>query len=74
MNEWVDITASQDNIWLVTVIHGIDGIGYEPLTGQTVDDHFSYIKSKENDLWVATLAIEQKTLRSSPYLEDLCQS
>ena len=56
MNEWVDITASQDNIWLVTVIHGIDGIGYEPLTGQTVDDHFSYIKSKENDLWVATFA------------------
>jgi peptidoglycan/xylan/chitin deacetylase (PgdA/CDA1 family) len=56
MNEWVNITASQDNIWLVTVIHGVEGIGYEPLTRQTVDDHFSYIKSKENDLWVATFA------------------
>jgi peptidoglycan/xylan/chitin deacetylase (PgdA/CDA1 family) len=56
MNEWVDITASQDNIWLVTVIHGIDGIGWEPLTSQTIDDHFSYIQSKENDLWVATFS------------------
>ena len=54
MNEWIDLTASQDNIWLVTVIHGIDGIGWEPLTNQTVNDHFAYIKSKENDLWVAT--------------------
>ena len=56
MNEWVDITAVHDNIWLVTVIHGIDGIGWEPLTAQTVDNHFSYIKSKENELWVATFA------------------
>ena len=56
MNEWVDTTASQDNIWLVPVLHGIEGVGWEPLTGQTVDDHFSYIKSKENDLWVATFA------------------
>jgi peptidoglycan/xylan/chitin deacetylase (PgdA/CDA1 family) len=56
MNGWVDLTASQDNIWLVTVIHGIDGIGWEPLTNQTVDTHFTYIKAKENDLWVATFA------------------
>ena len=56
MNGWVDTTAMQDNIWLVTVIHGIEGIGWEPLTSQTIETHFSYIKSKENDLWVATFA------------------
>ena len=56
MNEWIDITASQDNIWLVTVFHGIDGIGWEPITEQTIDAHFSYIQSKEDDLWVATFA------------------
>ena len=26
------------------------------MTQQTVEEHFSYIKSKENDLWVATFA------------------
>ena len=28
MNGWVDIAAANDNIWLVTVIHGIGGIGW----------------------------------------------
>ena len=54
MNAWVDTTAAQKNIWYVLVIHGIEGIGWEALTEETVDAHFSYIKSKENDLWVAT--------------------
>jgi len=56
MNGWVDITAENDNIWLVTVLHGIDGIGWESITGQTADEHFSYIRSREKDLWVATFA------------------
>ena len=54
MNAWVDTTAAQNNIWYVLVIHGVNGIGWEALTEETVDSHFSYIKSKENDLWVAT--------------------
>jgi len=54
MNAWVDTTAMQNNIWLVLVIHGINGIGWEPLTEETVDAHFSYIKSKDNNLWIAT--------------------
>jgi len=54
MNEWVDVTASNDNIWLVTVLHGIEGIGWESLTSQEIDAHFSHIKSKEDVLWVAT--------------------
>ena len=54
MKAWVDTTAAQKNIWYVLVIHGVNGIGWEALTEETVDSHFSYIKSKENDLWVAT--------------------
>ena len=56
MNGWVDLAAANNNIWLVTVIHGIDGIGWESLTTETVENHFSYIKSRENDVWVATFA------------------
>ena len=54
MKAWTDTTAMQDNMWLVLVIHGIDGIGWEAMTGADVDTYFSYIKSKDNDLWVAT--------------------
>ena len=54
MNAWIDTTAFQNNIWLVLVLHGIDGIGWEAVSSKTVDDYFSYIKSKDNDLWVAT--------------------
>ena len=54
MNAWVDTTALQNNIWLVLVVHGIDGIGWESLKKEDVDAHYSYIKSRENDVWVAT--------------------
>ncbi len=53
MNGWVDTAAEQQNMWLVTVIHGIDGIGWEPLTTSDVEAHFSHIASKD-ELWVAT--------------------
>jgi peptidoglycan/xylan/chitin deacetylase (PgdA/CDA1 family) len=51
---WVDTTVSQKNIWLVLVIHGLDGIGWESIKSQEVDEYFRYIKSKENNLWIAT--------------------
>ena len=54
MKAWVDTTAMQKNIWLVLVVHGIDGIGWEALKGEDVDTYYSYIKSREDDVWVAT--------------------
>ena len=54
MKAWVDTTVSQKNIWLVLVVHGIDGIGWEALKSEDVDTYYTYIKSKENDLWVGT--------------------
>jgi hypothetical protein len=54
MKAWIDTTASQDNIWLVLVLHGIDGIGWEAVTSPVVDDYFSYIRSRDNDVWIAT--------------------
>ncbi|MBI5009948.1 MAG: polysaccharide deacetylase family protein [Bacteroidia bacterium] len=63
MKAWVDTTATMKNIWLVLVIHGIDGIGWEALTSESVDEYFQYIKSKENELWVATFADAAKYIR-----------
>ncbi len=63
MKAWVDTTATMENIWLVLVIHGIDGIGWEALTSESVDEYFQYIKSKEDKLWVATFADATKYMR-----------
>jgi len=54
MKAWVDTTANENNIWLVLIIHGIDGIGWEPIASHDVDEYFRYIKSTENTLWFAT--------------------
>jgi hypothetical protein len=53
MKEWTDITAAQSNMWLVLVIHGVDGIGWEAMTAVDMDAYFTYIASNK-DLWVAT--------------------
>ena len=45
------------------VIHGIDGIGWEALESESVDEYFQYIKSKEDKLWVATFGDVAKYMR-----------
>jgi len=63
MKSWVDLTAATGNIWLVLVFHGVDGIGWEPRTGLELQDYFSYIKSQEQELWVATFKDVTKYIR-----------
>jgi len=63
MKSWIDTTAASSNIWLVLVIHGVDGIGWEALTNDSLDEYFQYIRSKDNDLWVATFADATKYMR-----------
>jgi peptidoglycan-N-acetylglucosamine deacetylase len=40
--------------WHVEIIHGIDNQGWEPVTYNTYDQHFAYIKENEDHLWIAT--------------------
>jgi peptidoglycan/xylan/chitin deacetylase (PgdA/CDA1 family) len=63
MKGWVDAIARRDNIWLVLVFHGVDGIGWEPKTGAELEAYFGYIKSLENRLWVATFQDVTKYMR-----------
>ena len=63
MKSWIDTTASHDNIWLVLVIHGIDGIGWEALSSDTLDAFFRHIKSMEDNLWVATFGDVARYMR-----------
>jgi hypothetical protein len=63
MKSWVDKTSARDNIWLVLVFHGVDGVGWEPKTSKELTDYFGYIKSKEDTLWVATFQDVAKYMR-----------
>lgn len=53
MKSWVDTSLAHDNIWLVLVFHGIDDIGWEPTPHEKLKEYFTYIKNRENNIWVA---------------------
>jgi peptidoglycan/xylan/chitin deacetylase (PgdA/CDA1 family) len=53
MKGWVD-TSLDHGIWLVLVIHGIEGVGWEPITTENLRIYFDYIADRKTRLWVAT--------------------
>ncbi|MGN6617781.1 MAG: polysaccharide deacetylase family protein [Ilyomonas sp.] len=63
MKSWVDTTLAYNNIWLVLVFHGIDGMGYEALPHELLDTYFQYLKNNEDNLWVATFSDAAKYMR-----------
>jgi peptidoglycan/xylan/chitin deacetylase (PgdA/CDA1 family) len=62
MNSWIDTAAVHDNMWLVLVFHGVDGIGWEALTSEALKEYFQYIKSKD-ELWIATFGDVARYMR-----------
>jgi len=63
MKSWVDTCIANDNIWLVLVFHGVDGIGWEPKTKAELEEYFSYMKENEANLWIAPFAEVTKYIR-----------
>jgi peptidoglycan/xylan/chitin deacetylase (PgdA/CDA1 family) len=63
MKSWIDTIAAHDNVWLVLVFHGVDGIGWEPKTSGELREYFQYIKSKQSRLWVAPFQDVTKYMR-----------
>ncbi|MEJ1236595.1 polysaccharide deacetylase family protein [Chryseolinea sp. T2] len=63
MKSYVDTLLRYDNVWLVLTFHGIDGVGWEAKPHQEHKAYFSYIKQKEDKLWVATFGEVTKYMR-----------
>jgi len=63
MQSWVDTTVTRHDTWLVLVIHGVDGIGYEALPHTLLQTYFKYIKDREKMLWVATFGNVTRYMR-----------
>jgi hypothetical protein len=69
IKSWVDTAATHNNIWLVLVSHGVDGIGWEPKTHEEIKEYLEYIKSKEASLWIATFQDVTKYMRERAHGE-----
>lgn len=63
MKSWIDTCVSHNNIWLVLVFHGVEGVGWEAIPGETLKNYFEYIKSNEENVWVATFQDVTKYIR-----------
>jgi peptidoglycan/xylan/chitin deacetylase (PgdA/CDA1 family) len=62
MTEWVD-TSMRTGAWLVLVIHGVEGVGYQPLPAANVKAYYDDIKAKSDRVWVATYQDGAKYIR-----------
>jgi peptidoglycan/xylan/chitin deacetylase (PgdA/CDA1 family) len=62
MTGWID-KSLQHGTWLVLVIHGIEGIGYEPIPKDRVAAYFDYMKAKSDQMWIATYQDGSKYMR-----------
>lgn len=63
MKSWVDTVLANDHIWLILVFHGVDDVGWEPVSSEDMAAYFNYIKEREDDLWVATFRDVTKYVR-----------
>ena len=63
MQSWVDTAVAKTNTWLVLVIHGVDGVGYEAMPSALLDTYFQYIKKRDDKLWIATFGDVTKYMR-----------
>lgn len=63
MKSWVDTLLIHDNVWLVLTFHGIDGVGWEAKPHGEHKEYFTYMKKREDKLWVATFRDVTKYIR-----------
>lgn len=63
MKSWVDTVLANDNIWLTLVFHGVDDVGWEPVSSEDIAAYFTYMKENEDSLWVATFGDATKYVR-----------
>jgi hypothetical protein len=62
MTGWID-TSLKHGTWLVLVIHGVEGIGYEPIPKDRLAAYFDYVRARTDRLWVATFQDGSRYMR-----------
>ncbi len=62
MEGWIDTTI-KNNVWLLLVFHGVEGIGWEARPKESFKAYFDYIKARSDRLWTATFQDAFKYVR-----------
>jgi hypothetical protein len=63
MKSWIDTIGGDDNIWLVLVFHGVEGIGWEAKPATELREYFKHVAANEDRVWVATFQDVAKYMR-----------
>jgi peptidoglycan/xylan/chitin deacetylase (PgdA/CDA1 family) len=63
MKSWVDTATNNKDVWLVLVFHGIDSLGWEWTAIPKLEEYFTYIKERENKLWITTFGDATRYMR-----------
>jgi hypothetical protein len=63
MQSWIDTTRASGRTWLVIVIHGVEGIGWESVTRASLATFFDALAAGQDHLWVASFQDVTKYLR-----------
>ena len=70
-NSWVDY-AITNHLWLVEMIHGIDGEGFSPVSSLTLGEHLRYVCSNDSLIWCSTVANYIKYFEESQVADITC--
>jgi hypothetical protein len=63
MKSWVDTCLNKDNIWLVLVFHGVEGIGWEAKSRDEFVEYFDYLNRHREEIWIAAFRDVTKYIR-----------
>ena len=63
MKSWIDTLVARNNVWLVLTFHGVDGIGWEAKPHEELREYFTYMKAREDKLWIAPFRDVTKYMR-----------
>jgi len=72
-NSWVDY-AIQKDLWLVEMIHGIDGIGFSPISSEELSEHLDSIIKSEDKIWCSTVSNVIKYIDEAKNAKITCYS
>jgi peptidoglycan/xylan/chitin deacetylase (PgdA/CDA1 family) len=62
----------EKGLWEIELFHGINGQGYEPINSDLLSSHLDYIKSRESQIWFATVSNVIKYADESKNVKLIC--
>jgi len=54
-NSWVDY-AIKNKLWLVEMLHGINDIGFSPISSEVFSEHLDYLNTVSDKIWCSTVS------------------